>query len=60
MNDEELIQQWEIEEDFAFEGWDFSHLEKLFSCQREIIEKSFLEGTGHRFLLVAQKCNIIN
>jgi len=41
--------------------WEFpkfsvkTHLERLFSCQREIIEKGFLEGTGHRFLIVAQK-----
>ncbi|MDR2568668.1 MAG: class I SAM-dependent methyltransferase [Oscillospiraceae bacterium] len=32
-----------------------SHLKKLLDCQREIDEKGFLEATGHRFLIVAQK-----
>ena len=41
--------------------WEFpkfsvkTHLEKLFSCQRELIKKGFLGGTGHRFIIVAQK-----
>jgi SAM-dependent methyltransferase len=32
-----------------------THLDKLFNCQREIEEKGFLDGTGHRFLIVAKK-----
>jgi len=32
-----------------------THLDKLFSCQKEVDEKGFLQGTGHRFLIVAQK-----
>ena len=32
-----------------------THLSKLFECQREIVEKGFLLGTGHRFYFVAQK-----
>ena len=32
-----------------------THLDKLFNCQREIEEKGFLDGTGHRFLIVARK-----
>jgi len=32
-----------------------THLDNLFNCQREIEEKGFLDGTGHRFLIVASK-----
>jgi len=32
-----------------------THLDKLLDCHREIEEKGFLEATGHRFLIVAQK-----
>jgi SAM-dependent methyltransferase len=32
-----------------------THLDKLFDCQKEIEEKGFLDGTGHRFLIVAKK-----
>ena len=41
--------------------WEFpgftveSHLDKLNCFQREIDEKGFIEGTGHRFLIVARK-----
>jgi len=41
--------------------WEFpkfsvkTHLKKLLSCQQEIEEKGFLEGTGHRFIIVARK-----
>ena len=43
--------------------WEFpgfsvtSHLDKLLDCQREIDEKGFLQGTGHRFYLVSRKVN---
>jgi len=33
-----------------------THLDKLLDCQRELTEKGYLEGTGHRFYIVAQKC----
>jgi hypothetical protein len=29
--------------------------ESLLDCQREIEEKGFVEGTEHRFLIVARK-----
>ena len=32
-----------------------THLKKLFACQQELEEKGTLEGTEHRFFLVAQK-----
>ena len=32
-----------------------THLDKLYDCQKEIDEKGFLDGTGHRFLIVARK-----
>jgi SAM-dependent methyltransferase len=32
-----------------------THLDKLYDCQKEIEEKGFLDGTGHRFLIVARK-----
>lgn len=32
-----------------------THLDKLFACQREVEDKGFLGGTGHRFLIVAKK-----
>jgi len=32
-----------------------THMDKLLNCQREIEEKGFLGGTGHRFLIVARK-----
>ena len=41
--------------------WEFpgfsvkTHLDKLFDCHREIMENGFLQGTGHRFIIVAQK-----
>ena len=41
--------------------WDFpgfsvkTHLDKLLDCQKEIEKKGFLEATGHRFLIAAQK-----
>ena len=41
--------------------WEFpnfsvqARLEKLLACQWELTEKGFLEGTGHRFYIVAQK-----
>jgi len=31
------------------------HFDKLLECQRMVEEKGFLQGTGHRFLIVAQK-----
>ena len=27
MNNDELVRQWEAEENHAFQGWDFSHLD---------------------------------
>jgi len=41
--------------------WEFpgfsvkTHLNKLLKCQQEISEKGFLQGTGHRFYIVARK-----
>jgi len=41
--------------------WEFpdfsvkTHLDKLFACQQEIEEKGFLSGTGHRWIIAAQK-----
>jgi SAM-dependent methyltransferase len=41
--------------------WEFpgfsvkTHLDKLFACQKEIEEKGFLPGSGHRWIIVAQK-----
>jgi len=32
-----------------------THLDQLLDCQREIEEVGFLQSTGHRFLIVAQK-----
>ena len=46
--------------------WEFpgfsvkSHYDKLLDCHREVQEKGFLQGTGHRFLIVAKKCGAIN
>lgn len=41
--------------------WEFpefstrTHFDKLIECQKEVEEKGFLQGIGHRFLIVAQK-----
>jgi len=41
--------------------WEFpgfsvkTHLDKLLNCHKEIEEKGYLENTGHRFYIVAQK-----
>jgi hypothetical protein len=41
--------------------WEFpkfsvkTQFDKLLSCQQEIDKKGYLEGTGHRFIIVAQK-----
>jgi hypothetical protein len=41
--------------------WEFpgfsvkTHLDQLFSCQREIEKTGFLQGTGHRFIIAARK-----
>ena len=41
--------------------WEFpnfsvkTHLDKLFECQKEVEKHGFLQGTGHRFLIVAKK-----
>jgi len=43
--------------------WEFpgfsvkTHLDKLLECQKEVEEKGFIEGTEHRFLIVAKKHN---
>jgi hypothetical protein len=31
VNTIDLIKQWEAEENYAFQGWDFSHIAGLFS-----------------------------
>jgi len=42
-------------------AWEFprfcveTHFDKLLECQRMVEEKGYLQGTGHRFLIVAQK-----
>ena len=51
MHDLELIKQWEAEENFAFQGWDFSHIDGRYECPeppwnyREIVQ-SYLKDTG--------------
>ena len=42
-------------------AWEFpsfsvkTHLDKLLDCHKEIAEKGFLQGTGHRFYIAARK-----
>lgn len=51
MNGNDLKAQWKYEEDFAFQGWDFSHIEGRWASgilpwdYREIV-LSFLKSTG--------------
>jgi len=50
MGNTELIKQWEAEENFAFQGWDFSHLDKRWDFlkpSRNYIDivKSYLKDT---------------
>lgn len=46
----ELIQQWKIEENFAFQGWDFSHIDGRWDCPNppwdyRSVVKSYLKDT---------------
>ena len=48
MNYAELLQEWEIEENFAFQGWDFSHIDGRWDCPSlpwdyKTIVKSYLK-----------------
>jgi SAM-dependent methyltransferase len=50
MRDAELIKQWEMEESFAFQGWDFSHLDKRWESTElpwdyGTVIKSYLNDT---------------
>jgi len=50
MNSTELIKQWEAEENFAFQGWDFSHLNGRWHSPEppwdyKAIVKSYLKDT---------------
>lgn len=50
MNRNELIKQWEAEENFAFQGWDFSHIDNRWDCPNppwdyQSIVKSHLKDT---------------
>lgn len=50
MQNEDLIRQWEAEENYAFQGWDFSHLDGRRDCPeppwdyKEVV-KSYLNDT---------------
>jgi len=51
MNNINLIKQWEMEENFAFQGWDFSHLNNRWDCPEphwdyKAIVKSYLKDTN--------------
>ena len=50
MSNNELIMQWEADEAFAFEGWDFSHLNGRWESSEppwdyKAIIKSYLKET---------------
>ncbi|MCL1820033.1 MAG: class I SAM-dependent methyltransferase [Oscillospiraceae bacterium] len=50
MRDIELVKQWKAEEQFAFQGWDFSHIDGRWECPEppwdyRSIVKSYLKDT---------------
>jgi hypothetical protein len=50
MTHTELMQQWESEENFAFQGWDFAHIDGRCDCPNppwdyRSVVKSYLKDT---------------